>query len=345
MSARFGSRQLPAVAIDCRVTMAALGLALLAPLAGCNKSDPPAASATAARPAGIAKPADATVPASEVARQSRGQLSCPAKVTTPARAATAPIDDVMGVRPGLSYEEAMGTLLCTHELLVASVEAGRGFTLKAAQANTVRQGFAVRMAEDRVARSSKQILQDLQRDAMARGGNAVREDLQPGQAKWFVGTMGLPGQERVLSVAREERFATDQSPTLETVTAALLKKYGTPTFGSRPSGTQQPVLRWAYDPQGRPVAEGSALQHRCIGNSDPNGGFNLSPDCGLVVQAMLIPLKSNPALVDRMQVGVVDHAGGYRMIGETEQGLALADQQRRAQEVERAGKNAKTPTL
>jgi hypothetical protein len=329
---------------DRRAAVAALGLALLLPIAGCSKSDPPAAAA-AARPAQPAKPADATVPAKEVARQSRGKLSCPARIDTPARPAAAPVDDVLGVRPGLSYEEAMGTLLCTHELLVASVEAGRGFTLKAAQANTVRQGFAARMAEDRVARSSKQILQDLQRDAMARGANAVREDLQPGQAKWFVGTMGLPGQERVLSVAREERFAVDQSPTLETVTAALLKKYGTPSFGSRPSGSQLPVLRWAYDPQGRPVAEGSALQHRCIGSSDPNGGLNLSPDCGLVVQAMLIPLKSNPALVDRMQVGVVDHAGGYRMITETEQGLGQLDQQRRTMEIDKASKNAKTPTL
>jgi hypothetical protein len=46
-----------------------------------------------------------------------------------------------------------------------------------------------------------------------------------------------------------------------------------------------------------------------------------------------------------MQVGVVDQAGGYRAITSTEQALGQIDQQRRAQEVDKAGKNSKAPTL
>ena len=71
--------------------------------------------------------------------------------------------------------------------------------------------------------------------------------------------------------------------------------------------------------------------------------MHLSPDCGLVVQAMLVPHRTNPELVERLQVGVVDQAGGYRLISATEQELGQAEQQRRAQEVERAAKNTKSP--
>jgi hypothetical protein len=185
----------------------------------------------------------------------------------------------------------------------------------------------------------------MQDDAIARSGNAVREDLKPGQMKWFVGTMGLNGQERVLSVAREERFAAEQSPSIDALTEALLKKYGKPTRHQRGSGAQGPFISWAYDPLGRPVTETSPLFHKCVGSSSPDGGVNLSPDCGIVVQATLIPQRTNNALVDRMQVGVVDQAGGYRLITSTEQALNQSDQQRQAQEVEKAAKNAKATRL
>ena len=157
--------------------------------------------------------------------------------------------------------------------------------------------------------------------------------------------MGLPGHERVLSVAREERFAPEQSPTLDTVLDALLKKYGPPTREQRGSGSQLPIVRWTYDPQGRLVTAASPLFNKCTGSSDPDGGVNVSPDCGIVVQALLVPLTSNPKLVDRMQVGVVNQGAAYQMITATDQGLGQADEQRRAREVEKAGKNAKAPTL
>ncbi|MEP7284060.1 MAG: hypothetical protein ABI696_18940 [Rubrivivax sp.] len=319
---------------------------VLTTLAGCGKSDPPVAPAAAARAPAARLVADSgAASAEEVARQARGGLSCPPKLTTPARAAAAPVDDVQGVRPGLGHDEAMNAVLCTNELLVSRVDRGRGFTLKAAGARDVRQGFGARFAEPRVVKTSKQIMQEMQNDAIARGGNAVREDLKPGQVKWSVGTMGVPGQETVLSVAREERFAADQRPTVETVTAALLKKYGTPTQNQGATSGQLALLRWAYDPLGRRISETSPLYHRCNGTSDPDGGVNLSPDCGIVVQAMLIPQRDNAALVDRLQVGVVDQAGGFRLITATEQALGQQDQQRRATEVEKAAKNTKAPTL
>ncbi len=319
---------------------AAIALALL--VAGCGRSDPPTPT-TPAKPAATAS--DQGAPAEAVAKQARGDVLCPAKIESPARADAAPVDDVLGVRPGLSYDEAVNAVLCTHELLVASAATTRGFNLKVPDPRSVRQGFSARFAEPRVVKTGRQIVQERTIEAMERGANAVHEDLKPGQVKWFVGTMGLPGRERVLSVAREERFAADQSPTIDTVITALLKKYGTPTRDQRSTSGRLPLLRWAYDPLGRLVTEASPLQGKCNGASDPNGGVHLSPDCGVVVEAMLVPQKSNSDLVERMQVGVVNQLGGYQAIIATEQSLGQLDQQRRANEVIKAAKNGKAPSL
>lgn len=350
MNATAMTRTPPGTAPHARPAVQALACGALAlACAACGKADgpaPPAAQGKAPIAAQTAAPTQAAnATAQDVARQARGSLSCPPRLATPARASGAPVDDVLGVRPGLAYDEARNLVLCSHELLVAAAEPGRGFNLRAPQAQSLRQGFGARMAEPRVERSSKQVLQDLQRDAMARGANAVREDLQPGQVRWFVSTMGLPGQEKVLAVAREERFDNGQNPTVDLLAAALLKKYGTPTRDERGTPNRMPLLRWAYDPQGQLVTEASPLSHRCVGSSDPNGSLSLLPDCGLVVQALLLPRKDNPALVDRLQVGVVDQAGGYRLVADTEQALQQQDQQRRADEVAKAARQAKPPSL
>lgn len=351
----------PAMPHPARVRAAGALVAFAAAfLGGCGKADPAppaapegvAAKATAAIHALAGKPAadaDGNASAETVAKAARGDLACPPKIATAARDPAAPVDDIQGVRPGLSFEEASAAVLCTGPLLVATPAQGRGFDLTVAgrrgRPEGVRQGFTARDAEARVVKSSRQIMKELQDGAMARGMNALREDLKPGQAKWFVATMGIPGQERVLSVAREERFAEGQNPTVDGVLEALVKKYGRPSLAAMPSATQLPLLRWVTDPSGQPVAQGMALAQRCAGTSDPDGSVNVTPDCGTVVQALLMPLKTNPGLVDRLQVGVVAQGGGWRLLRATEQGLGAADQQRRADEVAKANRNAKGPNL
>ncbi len=301
-----------------------------------------ALAATAALSAGPAANA-AGASAEEVARAARGDLKCPPAVKTPPRAAGAPAVDVVGVQPGMSWDEAAATVMCSHPLLVVREEAGRGFTIDS-QGQKIRQGFNATIAKPQVERSGRQIMAEMQRDAMARGMNARREDLQPGEVKWFVGTMGVPGDERVLSAARKERPADGQDMTVQAVEKALVAKYGEPTRRLDP-GDGRAIITWAYDPLGRRIGEASPLFGKCMGAADPDAGVNLTPDCGVVVSADLRPKRDNKALVETMMVGVVDIGGGYKRIAATEQALRQADQQRRAGEVERASKNAKGPTL
>ena len=53
--------------------------------------------------------------------------------------------------------------------------------------------------------------------------------MPPGQSRFYVSTMGMPGQEQVISVAREEYYAEGKQPTLEGLTQALIAKYGQPS--------------------------------------------------------------------------------------------------------------------
>ena len=68
------------------------------------------------------------------------------------------------------------------------------------------------------------ILRDLQDSAMARSSNRATRDINPGESRWYVATMGLPVQEKVIGVAREEWFEAGRLPTISSVEQALVAK-------------------------------------------------------------------------------------------------------------------------
>lgn len=314
-------------------------LSIAALLAACGESGDGAPS-DAARPSASSPSGDASAEA--VAEEARGKVRCPARIETPERLKNAPVGDVVGVRPGMTFDEAANVVLCTHELMVVSADTGRRFNIQT-YGQTIRQGFSARLAEPRVQKSSQQIMKEMQDNFMARSNNAVRDDMKPGQTKWYVSTMGVPGAERVIAAAREEWFEEGRNPTLANVEQALRKKYGTPTLSQNRNGRIS--FAWAYDPLGRPITETSPLYHRCRGMADPDGGTHFSPDCGIVVAAEIVPTRENPGLARYLQVGTMDQAGGYEAITGTEQALAQLDAQRKAKELEAASLNADTPQL
>lgn len=319
------------------LTIACLCLAL----AACGKGGPELGDP--GTPGGKPKPAPSgNATAEQVAEESRGDVDCPADIDTPARKADAPVDDVVGVRPGLTYEEASNVVLCSNDLLVASPPSTQGFNINTYGA-TIRQGFSAKFAEPRVEKSSKQIMQEMQDDMFARSGNAVRRDIFPGQSRWYVSTMGSPGQERVIAAAREEYFNEGKNPTMQSVADALIKKYGTPTRNQ--VAPHVISLVWTRDPQGRFVPETSPLASQCVAMSSPNGGSNFSPDCGLVVAARVWPMRDNPALAEHFEVGVADQANGYELIMDTEKALESQEMAKRKQQVDDAAKNADGPQL
>lgn len=307
-------------------------------IAGCGGGDQ-----DAERQAETAKSAPAptgNASAKEVAEETRGKLKCPPKLATPARAPGAPIDDIVGVRPGLAYDEAANLVMCSHDLMVVVADNRARFNIPT-YGQTLRQGFHGRFAKERVQKTGQEIMKEMQASHMARMNNAVVRDVTPGEAKWFVGVLGTPGAERVTDVAREEWFAEGKQPTVASVEKALTDKYGTPTERGQGDGS----LRWAFDTFGRPITEASPLFRACYANAYVNSGVNFSPDCGVVVAARVTPLRDNPAIAQSMTVIVVNQADGYARIQATEQALLQQENARRAKQAEDAAKNADAPTL
>lgn len=320
-------------------------LVLCGVLTACGSSDEPEADASPAPNAAAARGGNSRVAATaaEVAEEARGDLKCPAKLTTAPRDASMPVDDVVGVRPGLSYEEAVNVVLCTHDLLIAEpVLGGRGFQIRT-YGQTVRQGFGAAFAEDRINKTSQEIMAEMQDEALARGTNRRAPDMEGGTARWYVTTMGMPGAERVVAAARIEAYVEGKAPTLVGVGEALVAKYGAPTEQREDAASG--YYRWAYDALDRKITETSPLYYQCRGMSHPDAGVNLSPDCGVVVEAMILPARDNPLLARTLQVGVVNQAGGYESLVATQQQLETMEQNRRAEQAKAAAEQAGEPTL
>src|SRR6266567_1068972 len=139
--------------------------------------------------------------AEQVAKEMRGNVSCPAKASAE-RPSGAPVDDVVGVRPGMPLDEAANFVLCDNPLLVVTENSNRGYNI-VTYGKHVRQGFDAKFAEPRVAKTSAQILREMQDETIPRGSNNYVAPLKPGQVRYFVSSMGMPGQEQVMSVSRE----------------------------------------------------------------------------------------------------------------------------------------------
>src|SRR4051812_43882430 len=110
---------------------------LAAGLPACGGGKPGSPPSAARAGAGQAAPQAANASAEEVASESRGDVHCPARVETKPPDPRAPADDVLGVRPGMTYEEAANLVMCTHDLMIVQPDS-RGFQIQTFGA-TLRQ--------------------------------------------------------------------------------------------------------------------------------------------------------------------------------------------------------------
>lgn len=308
-------------------------------LPACGKGD--ADTSTAGGAPSSRKTRSGGASAEEVAKEMRGKVRCPARAST-ARLAGMPVDDVVGLRPGMSWDEAANFALCDNPLIVVSENSSRGYSIKT-YGQHVRQGFDAKFAEPRVVRTSEQMMRDMGGEMARRSGNAYVAPLQPGQARYYVSSMGMPGQEQVVSVAREEYFAEGKLPAVDVVRDALIGKYGEPSHAQ--SNGAATWLWWEYDPAGGRIAQGSPLHAACRISVSPDAGSSLTPDCGVTVGALITAAKDNPGLAHSLAVTSQNGADGYAALTRTEEALRRSDESRRLKELKDAKKSADGPKL
>lgn len=272
----------------------------------------------------------------EVAKAARGSLRCPVGTTLPARAQDRPVDDLMGIRPGMAYDEAANAILCTDELLVVGANERRGFDIRS-HGTRLRQGFEIRPAQADAPMTQDAMMARMREQDRQRNNFVRVRDVPPGHSKWAVGTMGLQGQETVINVIREQWFESDRLPSATNVERALVEKYGSPSVRREYDGT---TLLWAFDTLGRPVTETSRLHGQCELDHRIDGMLKLKADCGLTIAAKLNPPRDNELLVEFLEIHIVDQAKAFAAIERTERDLLALSEARKASELERAGEQA-----
>lgn len=319
-----------------RQIYAICALAIIGMAVGCKEKE--RASIVGGKPK---SPSAAPATAEQVAKEARGNVSCPAKASVE-RPASAPVDDVVGVRPGMPLDEAAHFVLCDNPLLVVTENTSRGYNITT-YGQHVRQGFDAKFAEPRLVKTSAQILSEMQDETIRRGGNSYVAPLKPGQTRYFVSSMGLPGQEQVMSVAREEYFQDGKLPTVTSVKQALIGKYGEPSKMSD-SGTTV-YLWWEYDPAGARIGQNSPRAGECRMNVSPDSGTSLSTDCGIQIGALIQSARENPGLARSLAVTSQDGARGYAILRNTEEALRKGDEARKSKELSDASKSANAPKL
>lgn len=280
---------------------------------------------------------DATAEA--VADEARGRLRCPA--TAPPSPVGLPVHDIQGVRPGMSLADARALVLCSHPLLVPTIDSTNRFNLETHGVRLV-QGFSARLARPRVRRTPQEIMADMQQAAMDRGMNRAPREVLPGEMAWSLGVMGMPGDEVVTDVAREEWYPEGREPAVSSVRAALERKYGAPTF-SRQQGVQQ-VLRWAYLPSGARTTDQPG-RTTCATNPYRTASVSYTEACGVVVEVVIDGLPDNPALARSTQLRAVHQAAAVARIAATGEQLRLRELARRNAQLNDARKRGVSPTF
>ena len=251
-------------------------------LAGCGKSEGEVA---------MQKDSSITDAVKKAATEARADMSCPANIKMPARAATDPVDDVLGVRPGMTYDEARNMVLCTNNALIATPQ-GTSYSVET-YGKEIRGGFSATYANS--------------------------------STNWTAETMGMPGEERVLFINRQENLKEGAEITEAALKESLIKKYGTPSI-------QGGSLAWAYDTRSRLITETSPLYNQCVKNATSD----LTPDCGLKIAASWSNKYQNPSLVTNYSVMSVDKAKGDFLLNDTRRKMEALEMERRKKETENA---------
>jgi hypothetical protein len=218
----------------------------------------------------------------------------------------------------MPWDEASNFVLCDNPLLVVKENSSHQFNINTSGQH-IRQGFDAKFAAPRVDVTPEQYEQQAAELAVQRSGNAVAPPIQAGQIRFFVSSMGLPGKEQVISVSREEYFAEDKLPTVDSVKQALIAKYGQPA--PMTGNPQVSYLWWEYDPAGGRINEGSPSSRACRLAASPDAGTSLSTDCGIGVAALIQISPDNPSLARSLAVTSQNGARGFALLTDTEAAL------------------------
>lgn len=269
---------------------------------------------------------------------------CPARPASFRRVDGAPVDDIVGLQPGMSYDDVMWVLQCRDD--VPTLETAEKWNIKQTYDFPIRQLI-------RASNGTPCTGQEIVRDMSAMGSRKTCEDggyrLKPlkGISQEFdIVFTGMPGQEKAGAIWRRTVFPETESPTVQSLLQSLGSKYGEPHVNET-DRRGRVTLSWVYDLLNRPMSRASKDFNAC--SNGPNALFSSSQGwraaCGLTIKAMITPLPSNDLLAQAMHIGVMHQKNFYDDGQSFENELMAAYQQRKQEEAARASVSGEAPDM
>jgi hypothetical protein len=227
----------------------------------------------------------------------------------PAGAQASAVDDIVGLRAGMGYDEIVKLLEARDDVsLVETAEQWIRQSHGIPTRQLLRAANGVPCAEgEAVQRSGGHIVCD-----NFRGRFEARKDITH---EIVVAFTGMPEQERAGIVWRRVVFPEGKSPTVASLAEALAEKYGKPHIIATDSGYYSMShrngatdLNWVYRPDGSPIGADDSMKHRCV--NGPKAWFaaehSWNGGCGLTVRAEILPVPGNSLLASELHVSAVD---------------------------------------
>lgn len=248
-------------------------------------------------------------------------IDCSRPPTASARPAGGPVDDFAGLRMGLSLDEAAAAAVCVERgrspgnradaRFVASVNGLHPFDYLG---QSVRTGGVLGIGSF-VPRG------EMPRFPSADGGEAALTPYFCGtMVSWSFHAFGLPGKEKVYGFTRNERFADDTSPDLETLRKQVLQKYGPPHRIDEGVGAVE--MSWAYDSTGKPVPIPRSNVVTCPAPIYAGEGIQVDPSgtCGVAIRVR-IAKQHNVYKAAGLYLGIVHGSAMGKAIAQTQDGI------------------------
>lgn len=216
---------------------------------------------------------------------------CPPPAALPPRPAGAAVDDIVGLRPGMGFDEVRDRILCREATP----------HLETAPLWNVGQNYGLETRQLLRAANGEPCTGSLAADCDNGGGFTAVRGLTEEIVVLFT---GMPEAERAHAIWRRTRFPTDGYPSVASLVEALSGKYGAPHFQETESGMYNTTprmgsttLSWVYDPWNRalPREQAAGFRRDCLNGPKPYFATRHSwnSGCGLTLRAEILPVPGS----------------------------------------------------
>jgi len=261
--------------------------------------------------------------------------ACPPRLAAVPRSEVAPVDDIVGMRPGMGYDDVLALLECRDD--IRSVQsaplwgASQNYGIPTRQLLRASNGIPCSEAEISA------------RSANCDSGGGHFEPLRDITREYIVAFTGMPQQEVARAIWRRILYTVDDTQAVSVLTQSLSEKYGTPQLQA--SGDHLRInkvragatnLIWLYSREGMPTPPpagqftNAALNYEtCINGPQPQfatrHGWNSG--CNLTIRAEILPQDGNRMLARELNMVVMNQRDLYHGGQQFEHALKIVSEE------------------